>query len=358
MADNNDQERTEEATAQRREDFRRRGHVAQTRELSSVFMILGLALLLFLMGPFFIHNILDTYRYAMDLIRPEVLRDNNLIGYLGVFFIKAAMVLFPFLVFAFIVAIASSVLQIGFLFSEEALTPDLEKINPFSGWKRIFSLRNVIEGIKSLFKFLMIGGSVYYVLAPMAAGLPQLASFSPDQTMSFLVGLVFKLLFAVGGMLVVLAVADYFFQRFSIENEMKMTKQEIRDEAKTREGDPLIKARIRKVQKEVAQRRMMTDVPKADVIITNPTHIAVALRYMPEKYAAPVLIAKGQDFVAAKIRELAKQHNIPIVENKPLARTIFKTMDLGQVIPRELFAAVAEVLAYVFKLKKRKLVRS
>lgn len=358
MAEHSEQERTEEATSQRREDFRRRGQVAQTRELASVFMLLGLAVILWMMGQYFIQNILDTYRMSFDLIRPDVLRTNNVTSYLAPFGIKAILILGPFLLFAFIFAIASSVLQTGFLFSEEALSPDIEKINPLNGFKKIFSLRNLMEGIKSLAKFAVIGGVVYNILSKVMTGLPELAMFSPNQTMSFLMTLLFKLLFTVGIVMLVIATADYFFQRFTLENEMKMTKQEIRDEVKTREGDPLIKARIRKIQKEVAQRRMMSEVPKADVIITNPTHIAIALKYNPEKFAAPILLAKGQDYVATKIRELAKEHGIPIVENKPLARTIFKTMELGQVIPRELFAAVAEVLAYVFKLKKKKLVRS
>lgn len=357
MAENSDQERSEEATSQRREDFRRRGQVAQTKELSSVFMLLGMALILWLMGKYFIENIFDTYRMSFNLIRPDVLRSSDVTSYLAGFGIKAAMILLPVLVFALVLAIASSVLQTGFLFSEDALSPDLEKINPLSGFKRIFSLRNLMEGIKSLAKFGVIGGVVYNILSGITGKLPELAMFSPSQTMAFTVALLFKLLFTVGIVMLVIAAADYFFQRFTLENEMKMTKQEIRDEVKTREGDPLIKARIRKIQKEVAQRRMMSEVPKADVIITNPTHIAIALKYNPEKYAAPILIAKGQDYVATKIREIAKEHGIPIVENKPLARAMFKTMELGQVIPRELFAAVAEVLAYVFKLKKKKLAR-
>lgn len=357
MAEHSEQERTEEATSQRREDFRRRGQVAQTKELSSVFMLLGLALLMWMMGKYFLENIFDTYRMAFDLIRPEILRENNITGYLAAFGIKAAMILAPILLFALVFSIGASVLQTGLLFSEEALSPDLNKMNPLTGFKRIFSLRNLMEGVKSLAKFAAIGGVVYKILSGVMTGLPELTLFSPTQTMGFLVTLIFKLLFSVGILMLVIAIADYFFQRFTLENEMKMTKQEIRDEVKTREGDPLIKARIRKIQKETAQRRMMSDVPKADVIITNPTHIAIALKYNPEKYAAPILLAKGQDHVAMKIRELAKEHNIPIVENKPLARAIFKTMELGQVIPRELFAAVAEVLAYVFKLKKKKLAR-
>jgi flagellar biosynthetic protein FlhB len=150
----------------------------------------------------------------------------------------------------------------------------------------------------------------------------------------------------------VLSAADYFFQRWELEKEMRMTKQEIKEEAKSREGDPLIKSRVRKIQREMANRRMMEKVPKADVIITNPTHIAVALKYS-ENLPAPQLVAKGGDLVAEKIKEIARENNIPIVENKPLARTIFKTLKLGQVIPRELFVAVAEVLAYVYKLKRK-----
>ena len=203
----------------------------------------------------------------------------------------------------------------------------------------------------------VIAYTAYYILSDSIDTIPRLVFLTPIQILEYISAQVFRLILGTGGVLVFIAVLDYFFQRIQLESQMKMSKQEIRDEVKTREGDPLIKARIRKIQKEISQRRMMADVPKADVIITNPTHLAIALKYQPEKFAAPIMLAKGQDEVALRIRELAKEHGIPIVENKPLARTIYKTLEIGQVIPRELFAAVAEVLAYVFKLKRKKLMR-
>lgn len=356
MAEYSEQERTEEATTQRREDFRRRGQVVQTRELASVLLLLGFAMCISLMGPWLMTRILDSYRLVYGLIGPNLNKDEivPLAGQLGV---NLLMVLAPIFLLSFLVAAGSSILQIGFLFSEEALSPNLEKINPLSGLKRVFSWKSLVEGGKSLLKMCVIAGTAYYILSGAVDTLPKLVFLTPIEILAYLSKEVFRLIIGVGGVLVFIAVIDYFFQRFQLEQQMKMTKQEIRDEVKTREGDPLIKARIRKIQKEVAQRRMMADVPKADVIITNPTHIAIALKYSPDKYPAPIMLAKGQDFVAARIREIATLHNIPIIENKPLARTMFKTVEIGQVIPRELFAAVAEVLAYVFRLKRKRLMR-
>ncbi|HND85352.1 MAG TPA: EscU/YscU/HrcU family type III secretion system export apparatus switch protein, partial [Pseudobdellovibrionaceae bacterium] len=172
------------------------------------------------------------------------------------------------------------------------------------------------------------------------------------QTLAYIGKVVFKLLMGIGIAMTVIAAADYFFQKWDLEKKMMMTKQQVKEEVKQREGDPMIRARVRRIQREMANKRMMEQVPKADVIITNPTHIAVALQYN-EGLAAPKLIAKGADLLAEKIKEIAREHHVPIVENKPLARTIFKTMKIGQVIPRELFVAVAEVLSYVYKLKKK-----
>lgn len=357
MADYSEQERTEEATQQRREDFRRRGQVAQTRELSSVLLLLGTAMAFAVMGSFFLQQIMSSYKMVYDYITPGEMTKDSLFSMMGHLGISAFLVMGPLFIMALIISMGSSVLQVGFLVSEDALTPNFEKINPIEGFKKLFSWRSLIEGAKSLLKLGVICFAVYYVMADSVFTLPKLVYLAPAEILSYLSARIFDLLLGVGIILVIIAASDYFIQRYQLEEQMKMTKQEIRDEMKTREGDPLIKARIRKIQKEVAQRRMMADVPKADVIITNPTHLAIALKYAPDKYPAPIMLAKGQDYVATRIREIAMQHNIPIIENKPLARTIYKTLEVGQVIPRELFAAVAEILAYVFKMKKKKMLR-
>lgn len=356
MAADNDQERSEEATQQRRDDFRRRGQVAQTKEVGIVFSLLGFALFFWLMSGFFAQQITESYQLVYGYISAGHFTPEYIPTVLMAMGLRLGYILLPVLLFSGFLSLGSSVLQIGFLYSEDALTPDFEKINPIQGFKRLFSLRSLVEGIKAMGKMAIIAFMAYTVIKSSISILPQMVTLTPFEIFTFIAQNVFTLILTVGGVLIVIAGADFFFQKYQMEEQMKMTKQEIRDEVKTREGDPLIKARIRKIQKEVAQRRMMSEVPKADVIITNPTHLAIAIKYSPDKYPAPIMIAKGQDHVALRIREIAKEHNIPIVENKPLARTMFKTMEIGNVIPRDLFAAVAEVLAYVFKLKKRRIV--
>lgn len=357
MADYSEQERTEEATQQRRDDFRRRGQIAQTRELAPVLSLLGFALAFALMGSFFMQQMMGSYKSVYDYITPGELSKDSLFAMLTHLGVSTFFVLGPIFLLCFIFSMASSVLQVGFLVSEDAISPNFEKINPLEGFKRLFSWRSLIEGAKSLLKLAVISFAAYKVLAGTIDVIPKLVYLAPGEILTFSGQKIFDIMIGVGVILMLIAISDYFIQRYQLEEQMKMTKQEIRDEMKTREGDPLIKARIRKIQKEVSQRRMMADVPKADVIITNPTHIAIALKYAPEKYAAPILLAKGQDHVATRIREMATEHNIPIVENKPLARTMFKTVEVGQVIPRELFAAVAEILAYVFRMKRKKMLR-
>jgi len=243
---------------------------------------------------------------------------------------------------------------VGFLYNEEALEFDLERINPLAGLKRLVNFKALIEGLKSVAKIVLIGAVVYFVVRSQILQIPFLVNMSIEQILRFTGELTIKLLGSVGIFMGVLAASDYFFQRWDLEKQMRMTKQEVKEEHKSREGDPMIKARIRRIQREMANKRMMADVPKADVIITNPTHIACAIQYDPKSMAAPKLLAKGADLMAQKIKDIARENNIPIVENKPLARTIFKTMKIGHVIPRELFTAVAQVLSYVYKLKRKK----
>ena len=244
-------------------------------------------------------------------------------------------------------------MQTGLLQNEEALQPNLNKLNPLSALGRIFSLKGTVDLIKSILKLAVISGIIYLILKSEITKIPYLSGYDIEQILTYLGTVTFKLLLTTGLFMLVLSLADYFFQRWQLEKEMMMTKQEVKEEHKSREGDPMIKARIRKIQREVANRKMMSAVPKGDVVITNPTHIAVVLKYS-ENLPAPQIIAMGADLVAEKIKQIARDHQIPVIENKPLARTIFKTLKVGQVIPRELFVAVAEVLSYVYRLRRKK----
>lgn len=349
MAADSDQERTEEATLSRREDFRKRGQVAQTRELASVMTLFGGILLILVGSKFFYNHIALVFERTLN----ADFRDDNLLPIITFAYTQAFYLVIPaFLVFG-VFSFFSTVLQIGFLNNEEALKFDFNKINPLTGLGRMFSLRSVVEGIKAVGKVCLVIAVVYLIVQKELTLLPATMQMSSEAMMVLLGSVSVKMLGGAGAMMLVIAAFDYGYQRFDLENKMKMTKQEVKEEHKTREGDPMIKARIRRIQREMAQKRMMADVPKADVIITNPTHIAIALIYNSET-PAPKVIAKGADAIAEKIKLIARENNIPVIENKPLARAIFKTIDIGQIIPRELYQAVAEVLSYVFRLKKRK----
>jgi len=351
MADD-DGEKSEAATDARREEFRKQGNVAHSKELGSAVVLLAAAGGLYALGRFFFQNLYDVFHYAMGQDMVDIVRHGQFTEAFRFCGEKIVILIAPVMGIAGILAVGSSVVQIGFLQVEDALTPKFEKLDPIAGFKRVFSLRAVVEAIKSLMKMAAIGAIVYFLLKGQISRIPYMLSASIEEIISYLGVVVVKLLGGVGGVMFVLAGADFGYQKWDLNRQMMMTKQEVKEEHKQREGDPMIKARIRRVQREMAGKRMMAEVPKADVIITNPTHIAICLKYS-DKLPAPQLIAKGADHVAEKIKEIARQHNIPIVENKPLARAIFKTMKIGQVIPRELFVAVAEVLSYVYRLRKK-----
>ena len=352
MASEQDGERSEEATQTRREDFRKRGQVAQSREFSSAFFIFAALGAIYALSKFFLQELVESFQFLMGANLVSMVRSGDIVQALKFSGGKIAILSAPIFAMALIIGIGSTFLQVGILQVEDALSPDFNKINPIEGFKRIFSLKNLIEGLKAFFKLCIVGIAVYLVLKSEVKQLPWLMHFNVTELLSYLGTVLVKLMSAIAFSMLTLAGADYFFQRWDLEKKMMMTKQEVKEEHKSREGDPLIKARIRRVQREMANRRMMEKVPKADVIITNPTHIAVALKY-DANLPAPQLIAKGADLIAEKIKSIARENNIPVVENKPLARTIFKTLKLGQIVPRELYVAVAEVLSYVYKLKKK-----
>ncbi len=352
--DQDNNERTEEPTQTRREEFRRRGQVAQTKELSSVLFLFTGAIAMLILGKFFFLQFQQIFSESFGSFIAHASRQGDSMAAVRFVSFKMLLLILPVSAIFFIMSFLSSALQIGFLSNDEALSPDFERVNPVSGFKRIFSLKSLVEGIKATIKVVLVGIIAYLILREEMGTVPALIHFSIGQILSFTSDVTVRLLTGVGLFMALVAALDYFFIRWDLEKKMRMTKQELKEEIKSREGDPLIKARIRRIQREIASRRMMNNVKKADVVITNPTHISVALKYdatMP----SPRLLAKGADLIALRIREIAKEHRIPLVENKPLARTIFKTMEIGQFIPRELYTAVAEVLSFVYKLKRKRL---
>jgi flagellar biosynthetic protein FlhB len=353
MAAENDQEKTEDPTPQRREDFRRRGQIAQSKEISAVLILLASLIAVWAFSRFFLLQMYEVFtRSFTDFILMSA-RQEDWFAALQFAGTKALLIILPIGAVLWLIGVASSVVQVGFVSSEEALKFDLKRLNPVQGFQKIVSLRSLVEGLKSVLKVCIITGIVYLILKAEIYQLPNLMHFSVEQLMSYTGVISLKLFGGVVAFMGILAAADYFFQWWELEKKMRMTKQEVKEEVKSHEGDPLIKARIRRIQREMSQRRMMDDVKEADVIITNPTHIAVAIRYSANM-AAPMIVAKGAGDIAEKIKEVAREHKIPIMENKPLARTIYKTIKIGQAIPRELYTAVAEVLSYIYRLKKKR----
>ncbi len=354
MADSEENgERTEEATAQRREDFRKKGQIAQTKELSTVLSLFATLIVIWSLGKFFLKQLSDVFVYLYGNQVAIVGKSGDLLSVLGFVGEKILLVVLPFAMICGLFGMASHLLQTGFHTKEDALEFNLDLINPLNGIKRLFSLKSVVDGIKAILKLVVIGFITYLTMKKELVETTYAHQYSIYELIEFFARVGGKLFLTAALAMFAIAAADYAYEWWDLEQKMKMTKQEVKEEFKSREGDPQIKARIRRIQRDAAQKRMMDEVPKADVLITNPTHIAIAIKYDVEKQPAPYILAKGADLIAEKMKEIARQNGVPIVENKPLARTIFKTIKVGQAIPRELYNAVAEVLAYIFKLKKR-----
>ena len=267
--------------------------------------------------------------------------------------IQMLLTMLPFLVFGFAVALLISIVQVGWTVSAKPMKPELSKFNPINGFKRIFSKDSLFELVKSIFKVAIIVYIAYTSIRDNESKLFVLYDISLKQAVGLVGNFVIDVGFKISLVYLVIGIADFAYQKFKFKDDMKMTKQEVKDEYKNTEGDPQIKGRQRRKMQEVSQKRMMQDVPKADVVITNPTHLAVAVRYDAESSPAPIVIAKGADFVAQKIKEVAKDNQIEIVENKPLARMLYANVDIGAQIPPELYQAVAEVLVFVYKAKNK-----
>jgi flagellar biosynthetic protein FlhB len=353
MADeDSDLEKTESPSQRRLDKAREEGQVARSRELSTFTVVMAGGAGIWLMGSMLSAQLVTLIREGLTLDTGLAFHSELLMPRLHELSEATLLAFLPLLGLLLIVALTSPLLLNGWLFSMKPLQPKFSKLNPFKGIGRMFSTNSLMELAKAIAKSVVVGGIgalviwhnkqavLHLVGEPIAYAIPHLGSLMWSTFATIM-----------GGMLVIVAV-DVPFQLWEHNKKLKMTKEEVRQEAKETEGDPQVKARVRSMQREMARRRMMAEIPTADVVVTNPTHYAVALKYSDSKMRAPVVVAKGSHLLAAKIREIAKEHNVPILEAPPLARALHKHCDLGQAIPEALFNAVAEVLAYVYQLRR------
>lgn len=348
------EERTEAATPRRREQARRRGQVARSAELTSAVVLIAAFVSLRAGGGYLYSRLSGLMTDAIGRAAQISPKPNEVYSYLIRIGLDTAIMLAPVLGALALVGLLIAAAQVGFVLSSEAMAPSFARLNPISGLSRMFSSRSLVELLKSVVKVVIVGYVGYKAIAGEYENLFNTADMSTAAMAAYVGRLTFNLGLRTGLVLIVLGVADYFFQRFEFEKSIRMTKEEIKQEAKEYDGDPLIRSRIRAKQREMSMSRMMQAVPKADVVVTNPTHYAVALGYEQGKMEAPVVLAKGKDLIAERIKEIAREHRVQIVENKPLAQALYKAVDVGAQIPVELYKAVAEVLAYVYRLEHRR----
>ena len=348
---------TEEASPHRVEEFRQKGMVSQSREISALTALLAAGVATYALSPTMGTQLSEFMR---EVFRADLASRLNLSGegvartYLIKALQVAATAILPICFAGFIFGALASFAQIGAIFSLDPLQPDMGKLNPLTGFKKIFSIKSGYDALRLTFKLATVGSVAYWFVKKEVMGVPLYIANEPASLLPIYAHVGKAIFLSMIVVLFIFAGIDFGLQRWDYSKKMKMTKQEAKQEHKEREGDPQIKARIRSVQREIARRRMMSAVKKADVVITNPTHIAVAITYDKDNMLAPKVVAKGADFIAQKIKAIATEAGVPMVENVPLARTLFKSVKINQYVPRVLYQAVAEVLAYVYRLKNRK----
>ncbi len=342
-------EKTEEPTAKKKSDARNKGQVAKSQELNAAFVLFAGFWMMKVLGTYTYREIADYTSYIFGHLNTTVDTETVMRLFIGIVtvLLKTA---FPVMLAILVIGLAINLVQVGWNFTTEPLGFDLSKLNPINGFGRIFSKRSLVELLKSLFKILIIGLFLYENLKDAILQMPKLLYLDLNVSMAVIADIIFMMSFKICAIFFVLAILDYMYQKWDHNEQLKMTKQEVKEEFKQMEGDPQIKGKIKQKQREMAMARMMREVPEADVIVTNPTHFAVALRYA-DGMRAPQVVAKGQDLVAQRIKDVAREAGVVIVENKPLARALFASVEIGDTVPPELYKAVAEVLAYVYHLK-------
>lgn len=346
-------EKTEEPSQHKLDEARKKGDVASSKELNSVLILTGVFCVL-VMSSLYMFELISEYIewiYGLEVTKAYTEELGKRI--LEETFWMAGKCVLPVFMTSMGLGVISQVMQVGILYAPDVLQIKADRISPASGFKRIFSKKSIAEVVKGLFKFSIVLAVTYVVISDNLSTFSGFLHTEPGQAFSYGKMFALKLSLSILGGLVVVAIGDFAFEKWSYKEKHRMTKQQVKEEHKEKEGSPEVKQKIRQIQRDMATKRMMADIPGADVVITNPTHISIVIKYDGETMVAPEIVGKGQDHLAMRMREIAKEHGVPIVENVPLARALYKTVKVGEGVPRSLYKAVAEILAFVYKLKRK-----
>ncbi|PKM79327.1 MAG: flagellar biosynthesis protein FlhB [Firmicutes bacterium HGW-Firmicutes-13] len=347
-----EEDKTEEATPRRKEEARKKGQVTRSNELNAAVNLMSLLILFMFCSDFiFERSFLMVRNFYADFLTMPV-KEGQITGLLLRFMGEFFIIMAPIFGTALVAGLAVNYFQVGFIASSDTLQMKFERLNPLEGFKRIMSRKALVELLKGIFKICVIGYLTYSFILGEIENLLEILYLGVDGSFAVISSLIISLGMRVGLVFICLAVLDYIYQRYEFQKSLKMSKQEVKEEYRQMEGDPQLKAKIKEKQRQVIMNRMMQEVPRSTVVITNPTELAVALKYNQDEHQAPVVAAKGAGFIAQKIKETAGKNNVPIIENKPVARMLYSQAEIGEEIPVELYQAVAEILAVVLKLKK------
>ena len=350
MADD-DASKTEDPTAKKLAKARSEGQVAQSQEIKSWVLLMGSALLIFMLAPGIASDLRDLSRGFIEYPHAIPMDQEGMRSVFADVLIKGGLIMMPVFGLLFFLAIVANVGQMGFVYSPKKMKPKISNLSLQKGFKKMFSMKSIVEFVKGMVKLTLVGVVAFGLTLPLLDDITLIPDMDLLDSLDRIHALAVQLVFGTVAVMTVIALLDFAYQKFTFMKEQKMTKQEVKDEHKQSEGDPQVKARIRQLRAQRARQRMMAEVPEADVVVTNPTHFAVALKYNMDEMPAPKLVAKGMDFMAFRIRDVAEEHDIPIVENAPLARALYATVELDDEIPPEHYKAVAEVIGYVMRLK-------
>ncbi|MDS1029542.1 flagellar biosynthesis protein FlhB [Bacillota bacterium LX-D] len=347
------EEKTEEATPHRKQETRKKGQVAKSSDINAAFVLLALLVLIYILKDYITSGFMNTIWYLLHDAMKNPLSQQNLMALFTYAFVQFFKIIAPIFCGAILVGVSINLAQVGFLFAPEAIKPKLENINPISGFKRMFSRKALVELLKALLKIIVVGAVGYRLIKKNFNTL--LLLFDYDNYNAFMIAakLLFNISLNIILVFLVIAILDFIFQRYEFRQNIKMSKQEVKEEFKQTEGDPKIKSKLREKQRQMAMHRMMESVPQATVVITNPTHLAIALKYETGGTEAPIVVAKGAGEIARKIKEKAMENKVPVVEAKPVARLLYQNAEINQEIPVELYQAVAEILATLYREGKR-----